>query len=290
MLTLDKKMKRRNSQAVISFDHNRGSGQKGDRVQSERTSFSHSRRDAMDVDDTAGAQRHHFHPPTPPLSSGPRASVVVRSPSPGAADRDRGDVVEVKKPRMYNRSASCPAPSIGDTFEQGLQRVSAYNPVDAQRYVKSDGRMRAIDATGLPIVPSVDGEVERSIDTASSSPLIKTSSSTTAASPRTVAGNDGEVACCDGDEKQKQQDSSSSSSSKNNDRTSRDYYFDSYSHHGIHEEMLKDEVRTRTYQMAVLNNRHLFEGKVRGICAMLLRCTYVTQLSNLFFWYQLCIK
>jgi protein arginine N-methyltransferase 1 len=46
------------------------------------------------------------------------------------------------------------------------------------------------------------------------------------------------------------------------DRTSRDYYFDSYSHHGIHEEMLKDEVRTRTYQMAILNNRHLFEGKV----------------------------
>jgi predicted RNA methylase len=48
----------------------------------------------------------------------------------------------------------------------------------------------------------------------------------------------------------------------NDDRTSRDYYFDSYSHHGIHEEMLKDEVRTRTYQMAILNNRHLFEGKV----------------------------
>ena len=48
----------------------------------------------------------------------------------------------------------------------------------------------------------------------------------------------------------------------NDDRTSKDYYFDSYSHHGIHEEMLKDEVRTRTYQMAILNNRHLFEGKV----------------------------
>ncbi len=45
-------------------------------------------------------------------------------------------------------------------------------------------------------------------------------------------------------------------------RTSKDYYFDSYSHHGIHEEMLKDEVRTRTYQMAILNNRQLFQGKV----------------------------
>ena len=46
------------------------------------------------------------------------------------------------------------------------------------------------------------------------------------------------------------------------ERTSKDYYFDSYSHHGIHEEMLKDEVRTRTYQMAILNNKHLFEDKI----------------------------
>ncbi|KAL7524494.1 hypothetical protein ACHAWF_000974 [Thalassiosira exigua] len=45
------------------------------------------------------------------------------------------------------------------------------------------------------------------------------------------------------------------------DRTSRDYYFDSYSHHGIHEEMLKDEVRTRTYQMAICGNPSLFEGR-----------------------------
>ena len=27
--------------------------------------------------------------------------------------------------------------------------------------------------------------------------------------------------------------------------TSKDYYFDSYAHFGIHEEMLKDEVRNR---------------------------------------------
>ena len=45
-------------------------------------------------------------------------------------------------------------------------------------------------------------------------------------------------------------------------RTSKDYYFDSYSHHAIHEEMLKDEVRTRTYEMAIKQNPHLFEGKV----------------------------
>ena len=41
-----------------------------------------------------------------------------------------------------------------------------------------------------------------------------------------------------------------------------DYYFDSYAHFGIHEEMLKDEVRTISYRNAILRNKHLFEGKV----------------------------
>ena len=68
------------------------------------------------------------------------------------------------------------------------------------------------------------------------------------------------------------------------DKTSSDYYFDSYAHHAIHEEMLKDEVRTKvrsmlgwfllekvvlhphslafqTYQMAILQNKHLFQDK-----------------------------
>lgn len=31
---------------------------------------------------------------------------------------------------------------------------------------------------------------------------------------------------------------------------------------GIHEEMLKDSVRTRTYRDAILNNAHLFKGKI----------------------------
>ncbi|VVC87905.1 unnamed protein product, partial [Leptidea sinapis] len=43
--------------------------------------------------------------------------------------------------------------------------------------------------------------------------------------------------------------------------TSRDYYFDSYAHFGIHEEMLKDEVRTLTYRNAMCHNKHLFKGK-----------------------------
>ncbi len=39
--------------------------------------------------------------------------------------------------------------------------------------------------------------------------------------------------------------STDSTSEGMKDLTSADYYFDSYSHFGIHEEMLKDEVRTR---------------------------------------------
>jgi len=47
-----------------------------------------------------------------------------------------------------------------------------------------------------------------------------------------------------------------------NDMTSKDYYFDSYAHFGIHEEMLKDKVRTLTYRDAILHNKHLFRNKV----------------------------
>ncbi|THH32503.1 hypothetical protein EUX98_g1694 [Antrodiella citrinella] len=43
--------------------------------------------------------------------------------------------------------------------------------------------------------------------------------------------------------------------------TSQDYYADSYAHFGIHEEMLKDSVRTGSYRNAIINNPHLFEGK-----------------------------
>jgi len=41
-----------------------------------------------------------------------------------------------------------------------------------------------------------------------------------------------------------------------------DYYWNSYAHFGIHEEMLKDEVRTRSYRNSILNNKHLFRDKV----------------------------
>lgn len=47
-----------------------------------------------------------------------------------------------------------------------------------------------------------------------------------------------------------------------NEPTSKDYYFDSYSHYAIHEEMLKDETRTSTYMKAIDWNQHLFYDKV----------------------------
>jgi len=49
---------------------------------------------------------------------------------------------------------------------------------------------------------------------------------------------------------------------QNAEMTSKDYYFDSYAHFGIHEEMLKDEIRTLTYRNSMYHNRHLFKDKV----------------------------
>jgi hypothetical protein len=48
----------------------------------------------------------------------------------------------------------------------------------------------------------------------------------------------------------------------NGNMTSADYYFDSYAHFGIHEEMLKDEVRTKSYMNSIIKNPHLFKDKV----------------------------
>jgi len=49
---------------------------------------------------------------------------------------------------------------------------------------------------------------------------------------------------------------------KHEEMTSKDYYFDRYAHFGIHEEMLKDEVRTLTYRNSMWHNKHLFKGKI----------------------------
>jgi len=44
--------------------------------------------------------------------------------------------------------------------------------------------------------------------------------------------------------------------------TSSDYYWNSYAHFSIHEEMLKDQVRTLSYRKSILDNQHLFKGKI----------------------------
>ena len=41
----------------------------------------------------------------------------------------------------------------------------------------------------------------------------------------------------------------------------KDKYFESYSHYAIHEEMIKDKVRTRAYKDAILRNKYLFRNK-----------------------------
>lgn len=43
---------------------------------------------------------------------------------------------------------------------------------------------------------------------------------------------------------------------------SSDYYWNSYAHFGIHEEMLKDGVRTKSYRNAILQNPQLFQDKI----------------------------
>jgi len=57
-------------------------------------------------------------------------------------------------------------------------------------------------------------------------------------------------------------ETSDDSTLKMADMTAKDYYFDSYAHFAIHEEMLKDEVRTLTYRDAMLKNEHLFKDKI----------------------------
>lgn len=43
---------------------------------------------------------------------------------------------------------------------------------------------------------------------------------------------------------------------------SEQHYFSSYDHFGIHEEMLKDTLRTLSYRLAMYNNKHLFKDKI----------------------------
>lgn len=45
--------------------------------------------------------------------------------------------------------------------------------------------------------------------------------------------------------------------------TNEECYFDSYGHFGIHEEMLKDNIRTETYKNAFMLNQEFIKDKVK---------------------------
>mmetsp|Transcript_120706 Transcript_120706/g.341983 ORF Transcript_120706/g.341983 Transcript_120706/m.341983 type:complete len:389 (-) Transcript_120706:117-1283(-) len=56
--------------------------------------------------------------------------------------------------------------------------------------------------------------------------------------------------------------------------SSADYYFNSYNHYGVHEDVLKDAVTTSAYQRAIKQNAHLFRGAVvLDVCAGLGLCS-----------------
>lgn len=80
--------------------------------------------------------------------------------------------------------------------------------------------------------------------------ITELTSEAAATAPETVAANGVES------------DAAAATAAAPEEMTSKDYYFDSYAHFGIHEEMLKDEVRTKTYRDSMLHNPHLFKGKV----------------------------
>lgn len=56
--------------------------------------------------------------------------------------------------------------------------------------------------------------------------------------------------------------SSISSIEDQNSTFGKDYYFDSYAHYGIHEDMIKDSTRTVSYKNAIMRNSYLFKDKV----------------------------
>ncbi len=81
-----------------------------------------------------------------------------------------------------------------------------------------------------------------------------------AAAAAKAAGNDA-------DESDDSENSSSGSGEGSDESDSEldaqlDGYFASYSHYGIHAEMLKDCVRTDSYRDAIVGNPQLFKGKV----------------------------
>lgn len=56
--------------------------------------------------------------------------------------------------------------------------------------------------------------------------------------------------------------------------TSADYYFESYNHYGVHEDIFQDGVTIPAFQQAITQNSHIFQGKVvLEVCSGLGLCS-----------------
>ena len=62
--------------------------------------------------------------------------------------------------------------------------------------------------------------------------------------------------------KKKEKKAKKENQPNSNQKQKKDYYFSSYSSYNIHEEMIKDKVRTGAYQKAILNNSDVFKDKI----------------------------
>ncbi|CAL1162987.1 unnamed protein product [Cladocopium goreaui] len=56
--------------------------------------------------------------------------------------------------------------------------------------------------------------------------------------------------------------------------TSAEYYFESYNHYGVHEDIFQDGVTIPAFQQAISQNAHIFQGKVvLEVCSGLGLCS-----------------
>lgn len=131
------------------------------------------------------------------------------------------------------------------------------NPSSNSKSKKRRSRKKKSSGSSQPENPvtngvSINGSIQEG-DQGAEAPVqtpVPTASSATSSSSSTSAPTSKPVS------------SASESKVDEKEKTTIDYYFDSYSHFGIHEEMLKDEVRMDRYRRAITHNKHLFKDKI----------------------------
>mmetsp|Transcript_17688 Transcript_17688/g.23413 ORF Transcript_17688/g.23413 Transcript_17688/m.23413 type:complete len:500 (+) Transcript_17688:248-1747(+) len=184
-------------------------------------------------------RRQHFDPP-PPLPQTSQRSVVVRIPSP------------IVPAGPGEGGSAFPSDTV-DTLSSAS--VRHLQPDDLEHDPRTGSQVPRLVSMSL-----VDQAMDETQDP--SPALVVSSSAETNLSVPCAAGSGEEVSSTKSPPSKSASINTNAAVAGESDQTSKDYYFDSYAHHGIHEEMLKDEVRTKTYQMAIMNNTHLFRNKV----------------------------